>query len=147
MYIPALTINQPWAWAMTALDSTKRFENRNRATSYRGPVYVHAGRSLNWVTDDACEALREHWPSFKLDRPGVLRMIRDGRLATGAIVGCFTIVDCVRVDAVEGQPFAWGPWCYVVTNPKPLAQPYTIKGQLGLWDPGTLPDYVRALVA
>ena len=38
----ALTIHQPWAWAIMA--GIKRVENRTWRTSHRGPLVIHAGK-------------------------------------------------------------------------------------------------------
>ena len=43
----AITVRQPWAWAI--IYGQKDVENRTRniAGSYRGPVVIHAGKSLD----------------------------------------------------------------------------------------------------
>lgn len=44
--IPALTLWRPWTTCFTALPEpvAKRHENRSWGTSYRGPVFLHAGQ-------------------------------------------------------------------------------------------------------
>jgi ASCH domain-containing protein len=41
MLMPALSIRQPWAWAICA--GCKDVENRSWNTKHRGPFVVHAG--------------------------------------------------------------------------------------------------------
>lgn len=40
MTLKALSIKQPWAWAISDLD--KRVENRGYRTLYRGELAIHA---------------------------------------------------------------------------------------------------------
>lgn len=40
----ALSIRQPWAWAIT--HAGKRIENRSWSTNYRGPILIHAGAAF-----------------------------------------------------------------------------------------------------
>ena len=51
----AITVRQPWAWAI--MHDGKDVENRSRniAGTYRGPVVIHAG-----LTDDDDAALDEY---------------------------------------------------------------------------------------
>lgn len=84
----AITIKQPWAWAIF---HGKDVENRSRniAGSYRGPVAIHAGVSVEDLYDvhDAriAEALRSAQTS---DRPTV-----GDHLDFGAIIGVADLVD------------------------------------------------------
>jgi len=53
--VKALSIRQPWAWAI--LHAGKRVENRDwRGCDYRGPVLLHASKSVGTRADfdDAC---------------------------------------------------------------------------------------------
>jgi len=38
----ALSVKQPWAWLI--VNGYKKIENRNWPTSFRGRIYIHAGR-------------------------------------------------------------------------------------------------------
>ena len=40
----ALTVRQPWAWAI--VHAGKRIENRTRRTNFRGRFYIHAGLAV-----------------------------------------------------------------------------------------------------
>ncbi len=53
----ALSLRQPWAWAI--LHAGKRIENRDWGTAYRGPLLLHASKSVGsrMAFDDAVEAI------------------------------------------------------------------------------------------
>lgn len=53
--IKALSIWQPWASLVAA--GVKRHETRHRATSYRGPVAIHAAKTIDDEYRAALEAL------------------------------------------------------------------------------------------
>jgi hypothetical protein len=40
----ALSIQQPWAWAI--IHAGKRVENRTWSTRFRGPFFIHAGKTI-----------------------------------------------------------------------------------------------------
>ena len=113
----ALTVKQPWAWAI--VNGLKRFENRTWRTNYRGRLLIHAGVSKTDLGQEGDTM------------PGL--PARDA-LTFGAIIGMVDVVGCVQVDEVAGQPFAWGPYCWLLANARPL-KPYPCKGRLGLWSP------------
>ena len=116
-HVRALTVCQPWAWAI--VDGHKLVENRTRLTKYRGPLVIHAGKSMAWD---------EHGRQF-LAKMG-LRVPE--RLPLGAIVGVVDLVDCVRVEDLARSAWASGPFCWVLSNPRKVA-PMAWSGQLGLW--------------
>jgi ASCH domain len=91
-------------WAAAIVAGNKVIENRSRRTAYRGPLLIHAGKA----------------PAG----PG---------LVYGAIIGVCDLVDCLPVAEVEGQPDACGPWCWILSNPRPLT-PFACPGKLGLWE-------------
>jgi hypothetical protein len=112
----ALTVCNPCAWAIIA--GIKRLENRSWPTSHRGPIIIHAGKSKAWLGREG---------GLLPDRPA------DADLVYGAAIGIVDVVDCVPVDRVAGDPFASGPWCWVLANPRPLPAPVYVRGKLGLW--------------
>ena len=104
-----LSVKQPWANAI--FYTGKDIENRKSAHKVRGTIALHA--SLQ-VTKE------EYLPKgFKK------------HLVLGAIIGVVDIVDCV--DDHESEHF-WGPYGYVLENPRPLPKPIPYKGQLGFWN-------------
>jgi len=112
-HMKTLTVQQPWAWAI--IHGPKRIENRSRATRHRGPLLIHAGKS------------RARLGSLGAVEPP------PGNLAFGALIGIVDLVDCVPVADVADQPFAEGPWCWILANPRPVI-PAPLRGQLGLFD-------------
>ncbi len=127
----ALTIQQPWAWAIAR--GPKRVENRKRLTSHRGPLLIHAGKGEDYLAG----TLPHDWhplipglPSFEL-------------LPRGALVAVCNLVECVRVEDLRGglfpavppdDPFLEGPWCWILDEVEPLAAPVAWAGQQGLFD-------------
>lgn len=95
----ALTICQPYAHLIVSGD--KRVENRTWTTNYRGPLYIHAGKSREWLDEDDLKT----YPS----------------MAFGAVVAVATLVDCVLYSSVGRKDRLWswlldhahasGPWC------------------------------------
>ena len=112
----ALSVAQPWAWAI--IHGPKRIENRTWSTNYRGPLLIHASKSRQWL-DSANE---DELPG----RPA------DGDFVYGAIIGVVELLDCVPVKQVAGQPFAEGPWCWVLGNPRAI-ESITYRGQQNLF--------------
>ena len=124
----AITVHQPWAWAIVY--GSKDVENRstNIARAYRGPVAIHASRTL------AADAMRD--PRIIAEVP-----IDPGRdiwpeMPVGAFVG---IVDLVDVHPADGCCGPWGDDDDVfhlhLANARPLDEPIGAHGKLGLWTP------------
>lgn len=126
--IPALSIRQPWAYAI--LHCGKDIENRDWATSYRGRVWLHASKSAHKAERDDWELLREQGfmlPPFKA-------------MERGGIVGLAEIVDCVQDS--ESQWFN-GPYGFVLRNPI-ITPMHPCKGMLGFFN---VPADVQAALA
>lgn len=129
----ALTVRQPWAWAI--LHGGKDVENRirNLAGSYRGPVAIHAGKTIDET--GAVEVPR----LINEQRGGDGFGLYLGRDHFGAFVG---VVDLVSVhhDSDHGphRCSTWAEpddWHLVLANPRPLEVPIPARGMLGLWTP------------
>lgn len=133
----ALSVRQPWAWAI--VEGYKPVENRSRdiVGAYRGPVLIHAGREdagpESWHAVRALLADDGHDPD---DLPETLPL--------GGIVGRAEIADVVGYHRS-----AWfqGPVGIVLANAEPLKL-IAWPGQLGLFDIDetrlALPDPVSA---
>lgn len=144
----AITVRQPWAWAIA--NGGKTVENRSRGTTYRGPLAIHAGKgwSDRGAADDRVLALwRElHLPSLPADRHQAIHF------PTGSVIAVAHLVDS-HPDAGCCRP--WGESSYqeaggrtvgtvhhlVLENVLPLREPLDCRGALGLW---TVPDSVVA---
>ena len=142
----AITVRQPWAWAI--IHGGKDVENRNRniAGKYRGPVAIHAGLAV-------VEAIVEDHPLRDALSAAVLASRRRVDLYRGFVIGVVDLVD-VHPDCTEsvegfGHTPTCSPWAMpdhhhmLLANPRPLFEPIASTGRLGLW---TLPDDVEAAV-
>jgi hypothetical protein len=87
----ALSIRQPWAWAI--VEGFKEVENRSWSTRYRGPLFIHAGLQ------------EDHLGWLDLDRRGI---DFPEEVEHGGIIGIVELVDCV-----EGHKSRWAmDGCY-----------------------------------
>lgn len=110
----AISIQQPWAWAILAKD--KDIENRTWPTRHRGPVFIHASKTYDRYAHKQIE--------------DILGIAIPEDLPRGGIVGLAEIVDCVTES--DSKWFS-GPVGFVLANPDPL--PFIrLKGRLGLFD-------------
>lgn len=124
----ALTICQPYAELIAR--GEKRVENREWPTRYRGPLYIHAGKSREWLNGATEEDLR----------------VRFGRdIEFGALVAVSTLSDCIHIDQVgrgmAAQRWPWlaehehtqGAWCWVLLNTQRIV-PMPWRGAQGIWN-------------
>lgn len=125
-----LTIRQPWAYAIAYLG--KQIENRTWGTSYRGPMLIHAGLTLDDEIDIAFDVI-EATIGRSLSRSEI-EMATDVR---GAIVAVADLVSVIHVDSLEKayavRPWGFGPYCWQLREVKPLREPLPAKGMQGLW--------------
>jgi hypothetical protein len=112
----ALSIHQPWASLI--IHGPKRIENRSWPTPHRGTILIHATR-------------RQYQGE---DVPG-----QSGPMVYGSLLGTVDLVDCVPLKYVADRPFAEGPWCWLLENPRPLKIPIPYRGRQQLWN---VPDEV-----
>lgn len=117
----ALTICQPYAQYI--VEGSKRVENRTWQTRHRGPLAIHAGKSREWLTHPEVLLAYPHMPF-------------------GSVVAIANLVDCVMMNHIgfdkypwlERHPHAFGPWCWILDDVKPLGVPVRFKGAQGLWN-------------
>lgn len=124
-----LTICQPFAHLIVT--GEKRVENRVWATSYRGPLVIHAGKSRDWLEADDAGMDEEYGIPLT-------------NMAFGAIVGIADLIDCKHIEAIlkmgAMNPMSWlqthehteGPWCFVLANVRRLVTPIFYRGAQGL---------------
>jgi len=157
----AITVRQPWAWAI--IHGGKDVENRTRniAGKYRGPVAIHAGLRHDLEYDkQLIAAAVGRWAranpqvshlDFPDDPPNA-RPLWYGHL--GRVIGVADLVDVHWADPFEGchrpdsswECSAWADTgCYhlALRNRRPLPRPIPWRGRLGLW---TVPDELEALI-
>ena len=140
----ALSIRQPWAWAVTR--AGKRIETRTAWTNsrYRGPLLIHAAKGM--TRDEYDDAI-----DFMVEDAGVPRIITPHResLIRGAIIGRCDVVDVIERGASEeevkrkhGEQARWwmGGFALVLDNVEHTRiVPFT--GMLGFFE---VPDDVVA---
>lgn len=111
----ALTIRQPYAELVAR--GIKTLENRKQPTTYRGPLVLHAGLSEAWVRPEH----RDEWPD----------------MAFGAVVGVAQLRECWALSAMpvtyRTDPYANGPYCWLLAQVVRLETPIPWPGAQGLW--------------
>lgn len=117
--IRAITICQPWAWAIIA--GHKRFENRTWRTEYTGPLVIHSSKSDGWMLQ-----------GMQFLRKLKITPLR-AELEFGKVLGVVDLVDCVRPAEAGGDPFASGPYCFKLANPRRLTVPVAMRGMQGIY--------------
>ena len=123
----ALSIRQPWAWAI--IHAGKNIENRTWSTSFRGPVAIHAAKGM---TGDEVTIFSEFLGDLRLEG-AVSASVKGphyGSLPRGGIIGVAEITGCVNRS---GSPWFVGPWGFVIANARPVDF-IPFKGALGFFD-------------
>lgn len=120
--IPALSIRQPWAWAI--IYAGKDIENRNWPTRFRGRFLIHAAKGCTREEYlDAC--------AFMAGLCGGVKVPPLEALPKGGIVGMATLGACV--DESDSEWFV-GEWGFELNDVQEL--PFTpCRGMLGFFKP------------
>jgi hypothetical protein len=127
----ALTVRQPWAWAI--INAKKDIENRNWNTHFRGMVAIHAAKGMTRNEyEQGCEFIKSIKPRIKI--PAYEDLER------GEIIGTVEIKDCVQ-DA--NSPWFGGEYGFVLSHPKKLPEPIPCKGALNFWN---VPQYIESRI-
>jgi activating signal cointegrator 1 len=130
LLVKAITICQPYAHLIRL--NLKPIENRNWGTSYRGELYIHAGKSREWL--DAGDEQR--YPD----------------MAYGAIVARVNMRACLWLDRLwpeewrhlQEHEHATGPYCHIYQDIVPLPVPIPCRGAQGFWEiPHDVADEIR----
>ncbi len=139
----ALTIWQPWASLL--LSGRKRYETRSWATSYRGPIAIHAAKRPVRQTIDALVADRgDGWLTLDYFESLFMRPGELNQLPTGAIVGTAILTRCnlITEDFVAKLTpmeialgdFTLGRYAWEFHSMIPVDSPVLAKGMQGLWE-------------
>lgn len=131
----ALTICQPYA-ALFLLPPDdprrKRVENREWYTKYRGLVYIHAGKSREWLT-------------YQVDGIEQSYLLPVASMTFGAVVAIANLIDCVSIEQVERgeyrRVYPWlethihthGPYCWIFDDVTRIG-PWPWRGKQRLFD-------------
>ncbi|MDY6960283.1 MAG: ASCH domain-containing protein [Pseudomonadota bacterium] len=133
----ALSVRQPWAWAI--IYARKDIENRNWPTRFRGRFLVHASKGM---TRDEYEDCLDTMCAISRAAPFPkgLTLPTFDELERGGIVGSVDLVDCV---SDHSSPWFFGTYGFVLRNPEPL--PFRpVRGALGFFSPDAVPGPQRA---
>ena len=130
----ALSIKQPWAWLI--VNGIKPVENRDWYSNYRGPLLIHAGKTideagLDWLMMNSKRL------GFDQVSPNVHDIsVRQGMVQErGGIVGRVEMTKCTTS---HDSPFFFGPYGFIMEKPEVLPFiPY--RGQLKIFE---IPDSV-----
>ncbi|QTF59120.1 ASCH domain-containing protein [Stutzerimonas frequens] len=87
----ALSIRQPWAWLIVR--GHKPLENRSWATSYRGPLLIHAAKGMTRA---------EYEDAASLCSKAAITLPAFDALERGGIVGQATVTGCI-----DESPSLW----------------------------------------
>ncbi|MCT7955709.1 hypothetical protein [Laspinema palackyanum] len=126
----ALTLQQPWAWAITHLG--KNIENRVWPTDYRGELYIHAGKG--WDANGAA------WIEQNIGA----KVPPQSELAAGELVAKVNLVNCQhwtktaeqREHAAAGSRNLWWQsfgYHWFLENIEVLETPIPLRGKLGIF--------------
>lgn len=136
--IRALTVRQPWAWAIA--HGGKNIENRYRNSHHRGPLLIHAG--VGWsVRGELDHRVKAAATQVRADSGRQHIAYDRGRI--------IALVDLADVHPDDGCCKPWGEssythidgrrvgevWHYVLSTITPLENPIPWGGRLGLWIP------------
>lgn len=149
MKIKAITVQQPWAWAIAAASVdplAKLVENRGRNTTHRGPVAILAGK--RWSERGQWDR-RVIAAAFCARSRGEVRYAWDvlggSGLTFGAVIAVADLVDthpaagCCKPWGDDEYPGASQVWHWRLENVRRLPDPVPAAGALWLRDV-ELPD-------
>ena len=129
--LKAITVQQPWAWAIAA--GIKLVENRTWATNYRGPLAIHAGKTVD--TDSVAmvkSMLVELGVVKSLEEPAPHPHLK----ATGAVVAIANLTGICEDSArcYCGPWAAIGPKHWQLKDVDAFDEPVPARGAQGLWN-------------
>jgi hypothetical protein len=162
--VKAITVRQPWAWAIAT--GAKTVENRSRPAPWTSAIderiAIHAGKGWDRhaiTGDNPLVALAHRQAGQMLGNVAVggvplaalvTFMVptfhhRGAVMATAELAGVHPARDCSDVGE-NGLCSPWAQadsWHLVLRDIRAVREPVACKGALGLW---TLPQYVEAQV-
>ena len=125
--LPCLSIRQPWATLI--IGEGKDIENRSWNTRYRGPLVIHAALGATKAEFDEALAFVDSVFPLKRIEDRLSRYVRCSS-PRGGIIGTVDLVDCVTES---DSPWFFGPYGFVLANPRPCKF-VPMKGRLGLFN-------------
>lgn len=139
----AITIRQPWASLLVT--GEKLYETRSWATSYRGPIAIHAAKWPVRRTIDALSAAGQ-WDTLEQVERLIPHFTKLGELPIGAIIGKAILTRCSPIDEAflakltEQEralgDFSLGRYAWEFSEMKASTQLIATRGAQGLWECG-----------
>lgn len=135
-----LTIRQPWA-SLIALGE-KHIETRSWKTKYRGPLLIHAGKSINkesCMYEPIKSVFEKHGYNYENLPIGMI-------IAKCELAACQKIIEndgiCGITDGhllINGNEYLFGDYtpdryAWILDNIEMLKEPIPAKGKLSLWE-------------
>ncbi|MDX3971140.1 MAG: hypothetical protein QHD01_31730 [Bradyrhizobium sp.] len=129
LQLRALSVRQPWAWAI--IHAGKDIENRGHVAIWKGGmkpgrrIAIHASKGM---TRDEYVGAYDFMRSIGVVCPPA------GALIRGAVIGTVEVIDIVTRSS---SPWFFGPRGLVLRDPEPC-EPIAASGQLGffVWSAG-----------
>ncbi len=130
----ALSMCQPDASLL--IMGRKFLETRSWQTNHRGPLLIHAARSLPEHVREEC--LREPLRS-RLREAGIRH---PDELPLGQVIGVAELVECVLAEEMDDIPetervrglFGVGQWVWRFEDATPFEEPIPARGRLGVFE-------------
>lgn len=145
----AITVQQPWAWAVAV--GAKDIENRSRTLGpYRGQVAIHAGAAWSdrGANDHRIYGLAIQRRQSDDDALALLSLVGQRSLPTGAVIAVGELVAVHKPHELRpGAGCSCSTWADMeyggitvgahlrFKDVVRLAEPVPAKGRLGLWTP------------
>lgn len=153
----AISLWQPWATLIAT--GAKQIETRSWATSYRGPIAIHAAKRkvrkelielAEWEEYRAAlgvTTMESEQAEEKLALEKMLALPYGAIVATANLVNCLPTHEITRDlikthngwDEYDMGNYGYMRWGWMLTDIKPLAQPIPYKGEQGIFN---VPDSV-----
>lgn len=132
-----LSVKEPWASLIFKFG--KDVENRSWYTPYRGPLLIHASKSVDLYKDihttSNCYQTAWNDEQYLLTSSGIEglpTLFTDLNINPGHILGLVWLKDCIKNSR---SPWAFtGNYHWLLSNPIPFNGSYPLRGQLGLFD-------------
>jgi hypothetical protein len=128
-----ITICQPHAHFIA--HGPKRVENRTWRTTHRGPIAIHAGKSLKYFRGLSTSHL---FRCYGLNPPPING---PAAMVFGAVIAVADLIDVVAYpDVFDHYPaicptrYVQGPWCWILDNVRTLERPIPSNGKQSLWN-------------
>jgi hypothetical protein len=151
--MPAVSVRQPWAWAISDAKAGKDIENRGSCDPWRSRVgqrvLIHAAKGCTreeWEDGECFISNVAHRAGRRIHVPALDALSRGGFVATATLAAVVHLESGdgwgrFDRDAVQANPWAVGPFCLVLEDVRPCSfLPW--KGAPG-WFPGP-PDVEAA---